>query len=95
MFESSITLLDWLGIIVFTVTGALVASRNQMDVIGFILLGTVTGIGGGMVRDLLVNADHILWIERPQYLAVCIAVSFAVFFTAHLAGRSNGVSQKR
>ena len=85
MFESSITLLDWLGIIVFTMTGALVASRNQMDVIGFILLGTVTGIGGGTIRDLLLNADPILWIGRPQYLAVCIAVSVAVFFTAHLA----------
>ena len=47
IFESSIAVLDWLGIVVFTISGALVASRNQMDVIGFILLGTVTGIGGG------------------------------------------------
>ena len=85
MFESSITLLDWLGIVVFTVTGALVASRNQMDVIGFILLGTVTGIGGGTLRDLLLDARPILWIDRPQYLAVCIFVSIVVFFTAHLA----------
>ena len=35
MFENSIILLDWIGIVVFTITGALVASRNQMDVIGF------------------------------------------------------------
>ena len=85
MFESSITILDWLGIVVFTVTGALVASRNQMDIIGFILLGTVTGIGGGTIRDLLLDAHPILWIERPQYLAVCVFVSITVFFTAHLA----------
>ena len=60
MFENSIILLDWLGIVVFTITGALVASRNQMDVVGFILLGTVTGIGGGTIRDLLLDAHPVL-----------------------------------
>src|SRR3546814_13534904 len=85
MFENSIILLDWLGIVVFTITGALVASRNQMDVVGFILLGTVTGIGGGTIRDLVLDAHPVLWVERPQYLGVCILVSIAVFFTAHLA----------
>ncbi len=79
MFESSIILLDCIGIVVFTVTGALVASRNQMDLIGFILLGTITGIGGGTIRDLLLDAHPILWIERPQYLGVCILVSIVVF----------------
>jgi uncharacterized membrane protein YeiH len=83
VFESSIAILDWLGIVAFTITGALVASRNQMDVVGFVLLGTVTGIGGGTFRDLLLNIHPILWIERPQYLAVCIGVSVVVYFTAH------------
>ena len=84
MFENSILLLDWLGIVVFTITGALVASRKQMDAIGFILLGTVTGIGGGTIRDLILDAHPVFWLDRPQYLAVCVAVSVAVFFTAHL-----------
>lgn len=47
MFETAATTLDWLGVIVFTVTGALVASRKEMDIVGFAVLGTVTGIGGG------------------------------------------------
>jgi uncharacterized membrane protein YeiH len=63
MFENVLTLLDWLGIVVFSLTGALVASRNQMDLVGFILLGTVTGIGGGTLRDLLLNMHPIFWIE--------------------------------
>lgn len=63
MFENGIALLDWLGIVAFTITGALVASRNQMDVVGFILLGTVTGIGGGTIRDLLLGIHPILWVE--------------------------------
>lgn len=83
MFESSIAVIDWLGIVAFTITGALVASRNQMDVVGFVLLGTVTGIGGGTIRDLLLNVHPILWIEHPEYLAVCIGVSVVAFFTVH------------
>ena len=82
MFESSIAILDWLGIVAFTITGALVASRNQMDAVGFVLLGTVTGIGGGTVRDLLLNVHPILWINHPTYLAVCIGVSLAVYLIA-------------
>ena len=85
MFEGGIALLDWLGIVAFAITGALVASRNQMDIVGFVMLGTVTGIGGGTIRDLLLDIDPILWVERPAYLAVCVIVSVAVFFTAHLA----------
>ena len=55
MFQTATTALDWLGVIVFTVTGALVASRKQMDVVGFVVLGTTTGIGGGTLRDVLLN----------------------------------------
>lgn len=85
MFDDAIVFLDWLGIVVFSLTGALVASRNQMDIIGFVLLGTVTGIGGGTLRDLLLDTYPILWIEQPAYVLVCAAVSILAFFTAHLA----------
>jgi uncharacterized membrane protein YeiH len=84
VFDDGIMVLDWLGIIAFAVTGALVASRKQMDVVGFILLGTVTGIGGGTLRDLLLGIHPLLWIERPGYLAVCVVVSLIIFFIAHL-----------
>jgi uncharacterized membrane protein YeiH len=85
VFDEGILILDWLGIVAFAITGALVASRNQMDVVGFILLGTVTGIGGGTIRDLLLGIHLLVWVENPTYLAVCMLVSLIVFFTAHLA----------
>jgi uncharacterized membrane protein YeiH len=84
VFENSVVFFDWLGIVAFAITGALVASRNQMDAVGFVLLGTVTGIGGGTIRDVLLDLHPILWIEHPQYLAVCIVVSLVVFFAAHM-----------
>lgn len=83
-FALGVALLDWIGVAVFAITGALVASRNQMDVVGFIMLGTVTAIGGGTVRDLLLGIEPVWWIARPSYLILCIIVSVAVFFTAHL-----------
>jgi len=83
-FDGGIAILDWLGIVAFTITGALVASRKQMDVVGFALLGTVTGIGGGTIRDILLDIHPLVWIEQPAYLVVCIVTSLVVFFTAHL-----------
>jgi uncharacterized membrane protein YeiH len=73
-----------LGVIVFAISGALVASRKQMDVVGFALLGTVTGIGGGTLRDLLLAQGPVFWVREPTYLILCVVVSCAVFFTAHI-----------
>lgn len=79
-----ITVLDLLGVAVFAVTGALVASRKQMDIVGFALLATVTGIGGGTLRDLVLGLTPVFWVQRPVYVALCIGVAGLVFFTAHI-----------
>lgn len=76
--------LDLLGVAIFAVTGALVASRKQMDVVGFVFLGTATGIGGGTVRDLLLGQGPVFWVREPVYLAVCAIASILVFFAAHV-----------
>jgi uncharacterized membrane protein YeiH len=83
MFQLVITALDWFGVAVFAVTGALVASRKQMDIFGFALLATVTGIGGGSMRDLLLGVP-VFWVGQPLYVGVCVAVAAVVFFTAHI-----------
>jgi uncharacterized membrane protein YeiH len=83
MFQTVTSVLDWIGIIAFTVTGALVASRKQMDVVGFIVLGTVTGIGGGTLRDLLLGLP-VFWVREPAYLIACTVTAFLVFFAAHI-----------
>jgi uncharacterized membrane protein YeiH len=84
MFDLIVFWLDWFGVAVFATTGALVASRKQMDLIGFILLGTVTGIGGGTIRDALLGNLPVFWIADPRYLITCVAVSSAAFFLAHI-----------
>jgi uncharacterized membrane protein YeiH len=84
MLQNLMTVLDWFGLCVFAVTGALVASRKQMDIVGFALLGSVTGIGGGTIRDVLLGIQPIFWIKQPAYLLTCVIVASATFFVAHI-----------
>jgi uncharacterized membrane protein YeiH len=81
---SWLTALDWFGIAIFAVTGALVASRKRMDIVGFVLLGAATGIGGGSLRDLMLGQLPVFWVKDQAALVICIAVSAATFFLAHI-----------
>jgi uncharacterized membrane protein YeiH len=84
MVQNFMTALDWFGLCVFSMTGALVASRKQMDIVGFALMGSVTGIGGGTIRDVLLGVQPIFWIKEPAYLLTCVGVACATFFVAHI-----------
>jgi uncharacterized membrane protein YeiH len=75
--------LDYASVAVFAAAGALVASRAQLDVVGFIFVACLTAVGGGTLRDLLLDRD-VFWIADPVMLAVASAVAVAVFFGAHL-----------
>ncbi|MFN4143353.1 trimeric intracellular cation channel family protein [Aestuariivirga sp.] len=82
MLQTITSYLDWFGVCVFAVTGALVASRKQMDIVGFALMGSVTGIGGGTIRDVLLGLTPVFWVQKPSYLITCISVSVATFLVA-------------
>lgn len=84
MLQTATTILDWFGLCVFAVTGALVASRKQMDIVGFALLGSVTGIGGGTIRDVLLGATPVFWVREPAYLITGVMVAAATFFVASI-----------
>ena len=75
---------DYTGVAVFAATGALAASRKQLDIVGFVFFAAITGIGGGTLRDLLLGKLPVFWIQDPGYIAVCALVAVAVFFLAHL-----------
>ncbi|GLS87994.1 membrane protein [Cypionkella aquatica] len=77
--------LDLAAAAVFAVTGALVASRKQMDILGFLWLGVVTGVGGGTLRDLLLGVP-VFWVSDPRPVAVCLVMAALIHFGAHLVG---------
>ena len=78
-----IQLLDYAGVAVFAATGALAASRKQLDIVGFLFLACVTGIGGGTFRDVILNIP-VFWVGNPNYLLICVAVAVILFFISHL-----------
>lgn len=75
--------LNYAGVFVFAATGALAASRRQLDIIGFIFLANVTGIGGGTLRDLVLGDSPVFWVRDPAYLMVGTAAAIVVYFIAH------------
>jgi uncharacterized membrane protein YeiH len=79
-------LLDYIGVIVFAITGCLVAARKHVDIVGFIWLATVTAVGGGTVRDLILNRP-VFWVTDVTYIWLCLATAILMFFVAHWINR--------
>lgn len=76
---ASILAIMYFGDVVFAISGALTAARYRMDVLGFVLIGTITGIGGGTTRDLLLGRT-VWWTQNPFELILCIVASLITFF---------------
>ena len=68
-----------IGASVFAVTGVLAAARQNMDVMSFIIVGVVTAIGGGTLRDLMLRMQPF-WLQETAYLYVTSAAAVATFF---------------
>ena len=62
--QTFIFIMDIMGVIVFAASGALVASRKAMDLVGFGLMASLTGVGGVTLRDLLLDRP-VFWISDP------------------------------
>lgn len=79
-----LTLLDYASVLIFALTGALVASRAQLDIVGFAFVACLTAVGGGTVRDLLLDRHPVFWINDPNYILLAAGAAGVVFVTAHL-----------
>nr|WP_260293261.1 trimeric intracellular cation channel family protein [Sedimenticola hydrogenitrophicus] len=84
-------IINWIGlfgIAVFAVSGSLEAARKEMDILGFLLIGSVTGLGGGTLRDLLLGATPVYWVQQPEMVMICLGASVVTYFAApYLASR--------
>lgn len=76
--------LDYGSVLVFALTGALVASRAQLDPVGFIFMAALTAVGGGTLRDLILGRDAVFWVAQPAYVLLAAGAALVVFWTAHL-----------
>ncbi|MCL7754955.1 trimeric intracellular cation channel family protein [Polaribacter sp. Z022] len=74
-----IYVLDILGTFAFAISGALVASDKKLDLFGVIIIAFVTAVGGGMLRDVLIDAHPINWIGDLNYLYTILAAVIITF----------------
>jgi uncharacterized membrane protein YeiH len=80
----ALVMLDYFGIGVFAVSGALAAAERKLDFVTFIFFAVVTGVGGGTLRDLLIGAP-VFWVNTNSTLLICIGAALAVWFLSHSA----------
>jgi len=84
-YDQFIAAADYLGIAVFAITGVLAAAGKRIDFFGVIVLGVVTALGGGTVRDVTLGLYPVSWIENPNYLRVALGTAvFAFFWSRYL-----------
>ncbi|MEO3416761.1 trimeric intracellular cation channel family protein [Roseovarius sp. CAU 1744] len=81
---SPLVLLDYAAVLIFALTGALVASRAQLDIVGFAFMASITAVGGGTVRDVLLDRNPVFWIGNPTYIFIALGAAVFIYFTAHL-----------
>lgn len=67
--------LELVGVAVFAVSGVLAAGRKRLDVLGNAVIAMVTAIGGGTLRDVLLDRHPIFWIANPTYLWVSLGAT--------------------
>ena len=80
------------AVAVFAISGALDAARQKMDILGFMLIGTATGIGGGTLRDMLLGNVPVFWIREPVWILVCLIASAVTYVIApKLASRTKAL----
>jgi uncharacterized membrane protein YeiH len=80
-FSDALVVLDFFGIAVFAVSGALLAANKRQTLVTFIFFAVVTGVGGGTLRDLLIGAP-VFWVRNNATLLMCIGAAIAVWLVS-------------
>jgi uncharacterized membrane protein YeiH len=83
---SLVYILEIAGTAAFAVSGALAASRKNMDIFGFCVLALMPAVGGGTVRDIIIDRVPVFWISDNRYIAVAIIAALVVYFTSYKPG---------
>ena len=78
---TALVLLDYFGIAVFAISGALLAAEKRQTLVTFFFFAVVTGVGGGTLRDLLIGAP-VFWVHTNATLIICIVAALIVWLTS-------------
>jgi uncharacterized membrane protein YeiH len=80
MVLTLIDILDIMGVIVFAIAGSLKGLKKDLDILGVIVLGVITALGGGILRDILINIRPAIFLdERDMYFAIGASILTFIF----------------
>ncbi|MEO5781535.1 MULTISPECIES: trimeric intracellular cation channel family protein [Arthrobacter] len=79
-FNVVLVWLELAGVFFFAVSGSLLAARKQFDMIGSLLLASLVSLGGGVIRDIIINAGPPAAFTNPAYLAPPLLATVLVYF---------------
>lgn len=82
--QQIIYIMDFLGVVVFAVSGSLAAGKKHMDLFGMLVLALVTSLGGGTLRDVILDGGPVFWVADPTYLLVVLSASIATFIAVRM-----------
>lgn len=72
--------LDLFGVLVFAISGVLTAVEKKFDLVGSVVIGFVTALGGGTIRDLLIGETPVGWMKDLNYLSMLVPALLLCFF---------------
>ena len=72
--------LDYVGTVAFAASGTMVAGHAGMDILGCTMVGTITSLGGGTIRDLLLGRTPVFWFKEIEYLLLRVGTALAAFY---------------
>jgi len=84
--EQAVFILEILGTVAFTLSGVMTAIEKDLDLLGVVVLGTITAVGGGGLRDVLLGILPPMLFRTPIYVMVAVVVSLLAFFIAYGMG---------
>lgn len=80
-----ITLLDYVGTLVFAISGTLMAAEKRFDIFGALTIGFATAIGGGTLRDMMLGVTPVMWIRSLDYFyVITIGVLITTVFKKYI-----------
>lgn len=85
--ETILFVIEIIGTVAFAITGVITALEKKFDIFGALVLGTVTAVGGGIVRDLILGYTPPMAFRKSVYAITAVITSLAVFIIAYFFGR--------
>ena len=83
---SFLFILEMLGTAAFAISGALAAARKGMDIFGFFVLALMPAVGGGTMRDVILDRHPVFWINDVRYVIVALVAAVVVYFSFYRPG---------